>query len=95
MKLDKLQEAYDEMFDFITDLSSGLDGFESDFDAAYKELLEAKSAEDAPVVHAKWLESVSFESGFWVCSNCSFVSEALVAYKLYNYCPNCGAKMDL
>lgn len=54
MKLDKLQEAYDEMFDFITDLPSGLDGFESDFDAAYKELLEAKSAEDAPVVHGRW-----------------------------------------
>lgn len=53
------------------------------------------SADVVPVIHAKWLESVSFESGFWVCSNCSFVSEAVAAYKLYNYCPNCGAKMDL
>ena len=51
MKLDKLQEAYDEMFDFITDLPSGLDGFKSDFDAAYKELLEAKSADVVPVIH--------------------------------------------
>lgn len=55
MKLDKLQEAYDEMFDFITDLPSGLDGFESDFDAAYKELLEAKSADVAPVVCGQWI----------------------------------------
>ena len=51
MKLDKLQEAYDEMFDFITDLPSGLDGFKSDFDAAYKELLEAKSSYVVPVIH--------------------------------------------
>ena len=58
--------------------------------------IQALPAEDvAPVIHAKWLESVSFESGFWVCSNCSFVSEAVAAPKLYNYCPNCGAKMDL
>lgn len=58
--------------------------------------VQALPAEDvAPVVHAKWIESVSFESGFWVCSNCGFVSEAIAAHKLYNYCPNCGAKCDL
>lgn len=57
MKLDKLQEAYDEMFDFIAGMPSGLDGFESDFDAAYKELLEAKSADVAPVVHAKRIKT--------------------------------------
>ena len=102
MKLDKLQEAYDEMFDFITDLPSGLDGFESDFDAAYKELLEAKSAEDAPVVHGKWLEYQNEQDrGFHYCSNCK--DQAFnynddnneVVEVLSNYCPCCGAKMDL
>lgn len=58
--------------------------------------IQALPAEDVvPVVHGRWLESVSFESRFWVCSNCSFVSEAIAAPKLYNYCPNCGAKCDL
>ena len=58
--------------------------------------IQALPAEDVvPVVHGRWLESVSFESGFWVCSNCGFVSEAIAAPKLYNYCPNCGAKCDL
>lgn len=51
MQLDKLEEAFDEMFDFIADLPSGLDGFKSDFNAAYKELYDAKSADVAPVVH--------------------------------------------
>lgn len=95
MKLDKLQEAYDEMFDFITDLPSGLDGFESDFDAAYKELLEAKSADVAPVVHAKWAEVMfrdRFNVRYWeyLCSSCN-----RYANREYDYCPNCGAKMDL
>lgn len=61
----------------------------------YDEMKALPVEDAAPVVHAKWIESVSFESGFWVCSNCSFVSEAIAAPKLYNYCPNCGAKCDL
>lgn len=61
----------------------------------YDEIQALPTDDAAPVVHAKWIESVSFESGFWVCSNCSFVSEAIAAPELYNYCPNCGAKMDL
>lgn len=42
----------------------------------------------------KWIESANFDTGFWVCSKCGFVSEAIAAHKLYGYCPNCGAKMD-
>lgn len=52
-------------------------------------------ADVAPVVHGWWIESNNFDIGFWVCSNCNFVSEAIAAPKLYTYCPNCGAKMDL
>lgn len=106
MKLDKLQEAYDEMFDFITDLPSGLDGFESDFDAAYKELLEAKSVDDAPVVHAKWENcdwvepcyhgcgTIRIPNAGMKCTNCVHVFKKDLLWK-DNYCPNCGAKMDL
>ena len=36
MKINELAKAFDEMFDFITDLPSGLDGFESNFDEAYE-----------------------------------------------------------
>lgn len=109
MKLDKLQEAYDEMFDFITDLPSGLDGFESDFDAAYKELLEAKSTEVAPVVHAKWeVHEVDCFTKFATCTACGEYATDIpeeiheqgfniTAHKpvLTRYCPCCGAKMDL
>lgn len=40
----------------------------------------------------KWQEDPS-GYGFWICSNCGFVSEASAANVLYNFCPNCGADM--
>lgn len=94
MQLDKLEKAFNEMFDFITDLPSGLDGFESDFDAAYKELIEAKSADVAPVVHGKW------ESGNPICPVCGNdkfkeLDADIWADWMPLFCPNCGAKMDL
>ena len=75
MQLDKLEKAFNEMFDFITDLPSGLDGFESDFDAAYKELIEAKSADVAPVVHGKW------EPGNPICPVCGNDKFTVLSYE--------------
>lgn len=42
-----------------------------------------------------WLEADCFDIGFWQCSCCGFLSEAIAAPKLYKYCPNCGAKMEV
>ena len=99
MQLDKLEKAFNEMFDFITDLPSGLDGFESDFDAAYKELIEAKSADVAPVVHGKWKHDENVFDDEWSCSSChkawTFIDGTTPEENNVKYCPNCGAKMDL
>lgn len=53
--------------------------------------------EAEPVRHAKWVHkyypTVWYGSGEppeWVCSECEDR-----AYNTYDYCPNCGAKMDL
>lgn len=43
----------------------------------------------------RWEESESLEDCFWVCSCCKFPSQASAAPKLYNYCPQCGAKMEV
>ena len=48
MLIENLENAFNEMFDFITDLPSGLDGFESDFDSAFKELAGLKSTLTQP-----------------------------------------------
>lgn len=65
-----------------------------DYDKAKQALASVPAADVVPVEHGKWIESANFDTGFWVCSKCGFVSEAIAAPKLYNYCPNCGKKMD-
>ena len=57
---------------------------------------DAPAADVVPVVHGRWLynsyPTVWYGSGEppeLVCSECEER-----AYNTYNYCPNCGAKMD-
>lgn len=54
-----------------------------------------KPLEDvAPVVHGEWIEDIAYydENGCpCIVARCSNCGEA---YPTYNYCPNCGAKMD-
>ena len=91
MKIENLDYAMDEMFDFITDLPSGLDGFVSNFDAAFRELEKVKSADVAPVVHGEWIDylSVSGDGNLQSrCSQCELTNDAKT-----NFCPNCGADM--
>lgn len=59
-------------------------------------MLEAQPVVDAaPVVHARW-EPREDVLGFARCSNCRDcnVYEDWPDGKKWNYCPNCGAKMD-
>lgn len=43
-----------------------------------------------PVRHGRWIDAREY-CGDYMCSNC----EALYGTNKFNYCPNCGAKMDL
>lgn len=52
---------------------------------AHFRLLSIPSADVAPVRHGRWDSDMS---GAW-CSVCGEYSEGE-----WNYCPNCGAKMD-
>ena len=50
------------------------------------------------VIHAKWVEC-KYNDGyigynFYYCSNCHWDGN-MKASPTFNYCPNCGAKMDL
>ena len=43
----------------------------------------------------EWIEWVDCEGEvFWKCSACGQVSEAYAAFKIYAYCPFCGARME-
>ena len=49
--------------------------------------------EAEPVVHAAWVYKRIFGSD-WSMLCCSHCLETEGAHSTYDYCPNCGAKMD-
>lgn len=65
------------------------------FKTVYKNLAEfiesIPAADVAPVVHARWWNPKTPKryGGGLVCSECKKTADWT-----YNYCPNCGAKMD-
>lgn len=61
--------------------------------AAQRVIWSVPAADVAPVVHARWVREVDRQN-HWHCSACKYV--AGVAMRIgSNYCPNCGAIMDL
>lgn len=55
---------------------------------------EIPTADVVPVGRGHWLDVGCYDIGFWQCSCCGFLSEAIAAPKLYKFCPNCGKKME-
>ena len=65
------------------------------------ELLKAPAADAVPVVHSQWIEKEFSDNTIieWQTAKCSICGKYhttpyLYYFKSYNYCPNCGAKMD-
>ena len=56
----------------------------------YSAIDNAPAADVAPVVHGRWIAS---HDEFCSCSICKY--PVYVGWNQTNYCPNCGAKMDL
>ena len=63
--------------------------FEEDFKRAIKKIPKGIIVDVAPVRHGRWIDAREY-CGDYLCSNC----EALYGTNKFNYCPNCGAKMD-
>ena len=61
-------------------------------DWKFDEMIEELPAADVvPVRHGRWIEYQI--PPIICCSNCDWATD--VKEKNFNYCPNCGAKMDL
>ena len=56
-------------------------------------LSEMQPIDAEPVRHGRWLPDRT-KNAYWICSYCGFPSEASGAFKIYKYCPVCGARMD-
>lgn len=72
-----------------------VEGCFSDMISAY-DVIMLPAADVAPVVHGRWIHEHISEGYAWVmCSECEAVVHKILINKRLNYCPNCGAKMDL
>ena len=58
--------------------------------AVYELIRDAPAADVAQVRHGRWIAS---HDEFCACSICKY--PVYVWWNQTNYCPNCGAKMDL
>ena len=64
------------------------------YDKIIDGIYEIPSADVAPVRHGRW---ECGEENSWWCSVCDMGFDLLYGTpqeNLYNYCPNCGARMD-
>ena len=76
---------------YLQDIETVVDGMERARDSAE----DAPAADVAPVVHGRW-ETHPQHYGFdrcSVCHDCIIANDWADGLK-WNYCPNCGAKMD-
>lgn len=70
-----------------------LNDHEIEYSAEAQQKLQKASFDGAPVIHARW-RIIETKIPVIACSNCW--GEADVKHRLlYNYCPFCGARMDL
>ena len=68
-------------------------------DEDIRAFIKAQPAADvAPVIHAHWIEQEDRNlDTYYTCSSCKEDFDLIAGTpceNLYNYCPNCGAKMD-
>lgn len=67
---------------------------EWDLDTATAFVNNIPDADVAPVRHGRWLdvrEKRLFGEHYFLCLNCKSRNGLMIPF---NYCPNCGAKMD-
>lgn len=74
------------------------DGYYDGFCDGIAEVEEAPTIEAEPVMHGRWIDRTKSVKGLWDyrfdCSTCGHIFWN-AGIKNFNYCPNCGAKMDL
>lgn len=81
----------------LKDLSDGLGLcrviMEEDFKRAIRTIPDGTIIDVAPVVHGRWIEQETYTFGtMYDCSICD--ARILDNGHSWNYCPNCGAKME-
>ena len=60
----------------------------------WKNIMDLPTADVVPVVHGRWIEDEGEGYHGIHCSRCNFSIPYGNVRMGYNFCPNCGAKMD-
>ena len=95
-----LEKNLNERLAYLLDKNGPYDYFTDGYDEAVSTVEEFLSADVAPVVHGRWDDSgrYTFPGGGTAvrCTECG-CALTVSEYHLnnWNYCPVCGAKMDL
>ena len=80
------------------DLSDGLGVcmviMKEDFERAIKHMPDSIIKDVAPVKHGRWEHNSDFPDRFICCGCGSMFDMWKHEQRFFNYCPNCGAKMD-
>ena len=74
----------------ILSKAAPVEGCFSDMISAY-DVIMLPAADVAPVLHGRWIKYQI--PPIICCSNCDWATD--VEEKNFQYCPNCGVKMDL
>lgn len=85
----------DELLNISIDISNLYNcGILEGLDRATKRLNEQPAADVAPVRHGRWEHNSDFPDRF-ICYGCGAMFDMWKhEQRLFNFCPNCGAKMD-
>ena len=75
--------------DELMELYDCCDGLSVPIAVVQQNIKDATTIDAEPVRHGRWIDAREY-CGDYMCSNC----EALYGTNKFNYCPNCGAKMD-
>ena len=88
-----LETALNHRLNFLMAENGEYDHYTSGFDEAVTRVEDFPAADVAPVRHGRWVPT---KAPFMnECEDCSVCGYRTVWGHRYNYCPNCGAKMDL
>ena len=93
---------YEAVYDLACKSVGVIGGISEDYAYGLREaahmIEEAPAVDAAPVVHGRWVEYPV--AHYFKCSKCKYIVPYKKAVRInekqsYNYCPNCGAKMNV
>ena len=96
-----IEKEYIDLEETVTTLKRNSQKYFSSFHKGYvqaiEDLADIPAAKVSPVRHGYWIgqENWAPDDYYYTCSACGEDYNTIDGTPDYNFCPNCGAKMDL